>query len=206
MSGSSCARLRSSTGVRSAPPPNHQFVVTMKRVFMCTAGTCGLRGWMISEMPLAQKRGSSAAPGICRGEFRRESAMDGRAVNAGLLEEPAMQHRHHATAAVCLFALPGLAREASVPGRLSLKLAFKRFEAGADFIAQGLEPGSCAVFLRGEGIGRGIHGGITCRKSPVTAQIKEPAAGESGRRSGLVENVRPRSRSRRRCRGGRDRP
>ena len=35
------------------------------RVFMCTAGTFGLRMWAISEMPEAQKVGSSSAPGIC---------------------------------------------------------------------------------------------------------------------------------------------
>ena len=35
------------------------------RVFMCTAGTLGFQGWAMSEMPLAQKRGSSSAPGIC---------------------------------------------------------------------------------------------------------------------------------------------
>src|ERR1043165_6582694 len=64
VSGSSCVRRRSSTGVKSAPPPNQAFVVTTKRVFMCPAGTCGLCGCAISEMPDAQKRGSSAAPGI----------------------------------------------------------------------------------------------------------------------------------------------
>ena len=37
----------------------------MWRVFMCAGGTWGERGWATSEMPLAQKRGSSAAPGIC---------------------------------------------------------------------------------------------------------------------------------------------
>ena len=35
------------------------------RVFMWTAGTCGFCGWMISEMPDAQKPGFSSAPGIC---------------------------------------------------------------------------------------------------------------------------------------------
>ena len=45
-------------GVRSAPPPNHAFAVTMKRVFMCTAGTLGERWWATSEMPEAQKCGS----------------------------------------------------------------------------------------------------------------------------------------------------
>ena len=65
LSGWSCTRRRSSTGVRSAPPPNHALDVTTKRVFMCTAGTFGFHGWMMSEMPEAQKRGSSSAPGIC---------------------------------------------------------------------------------------------------------------------------------------------
>ena len=51
VSGSSCVRRRSSTGVRSAPPPNQALVVTTKRVFMCTVGTCGFHGWAISEMP-----------------------------------------------------------------------------------------------------------------------------------------------------------
>ena len=64
VSGSSWVRLRSSTGVRSAPPPNHCRLVTTMRVFMWTAGTCGLCRWAISEMPLAQKRGSSSAPGM----------------------------------------------------------------------------------------------------------------------------------------------
>ncbi len=36
----------------------------MKRVFMCTAGTSGEHICATSEMPLAQKRGSSVAPGI----------------------------------------------------------------------------------------------------------------------------------------------
>ncbi len=31
---------------------------------MCTVGTCGLHGWAMTETPAAQKRGSSAAPGI----------------------------------------------------------------------------------------------------------------------------------------------
>jgi hypothetical protein len=40
-------------GVRSAPPPNHDLVVAMKRVFMCTAGTLGERMWATSEIPVA---------------------------------------------------------------------------------------------------------------------------------------------------------
>ena len=34
----------------------------MKRVFMCAVGTCGLDGWAITLIPVAKKRGSSAAP------------------------------------------------------------------------------------------------------------------------------------------------
>src|SRR5437868_3694331 len=64
VSGSVWVRRLSSTGVRSAPPPNQALVVTTKRVFMCTAGTCGLCRWAISEMPEAKKRGSASAPGI----------------------------------------------------------------------------------------------------------------------------------------------
>ena len=65
MSRSSCVRRFISTGVRSAPPPNHAFDVTTKRVFICTVGAFGFHGCAISEMPDAQKRGSSSAPGIC---------------------------------------------------------------------------------------------------------------------------------------------
>src|SRR3546814_7697757 len=38
----------------------------MWRVFMCTAGTRGERRCATREIPLAQNRGSSSAPGICR--------------------------------------------------------------------------------------------------------------------------------------------
>ena len=51
-------------GVRSAPPPNQPSVVTIMRVFMCAAGTSGEQGWMTTDTPEAQKRESSAAPGI----------------------------------------------------------------------------------------------------------------------------------------------
>ena len=65
VSGSACVRRRSSTGVRSPPPPNHHFDVTTMRVFMCAVGTLGLTGWAMSDTPEAQKRGSASAPGIC---------------------------------------------------------------------------------------------------------------------------------------------
>lgn len=51
-------------GVRSPPPPNQLLVVAMKRVFMCTAGTRGLRMWAIRLTPVAKNRGSSSAPGM----------------------------------------------------------------------------------------------------------------------------------------------
>ena len=41
---------------------NTRLVVTTKRVFICTAGTCGLCKCAITEMPAAQKFGSSLAP------------------------------------------------------------------------------------------------------------------------------------------------
>ncbi len=51
--------------MRSAPPPNQPWVVTSIRVLKCAAGTRGLAMCATTLMPLAQKRGSSAAPGIC---------------------------------------------------------------------------------------------------------------------------------------------
>ncbi len=35
------------------------------RVFMWPVGAFGLVGWAMKDMPEAQKRGSSSAPGIC---------------------------------------------------------------------------------------------------------------------------------------------
>ena len=89
VSASSWVRRRSSTGVRSAPPPNHALVVTTKRVFMCTAGTCGLRRCAISEMPEAQKRGIVGRARNLRAELGREFAVHGRAMHADLLEQAA---------------------------------------------------------------------------------------------------------------------
>ncbi len=48
----------------SPPPPNQPRVVTSMRVLKCTAGTRGLAMCATSETPEAQKRGSSAAPGM----------------------------------------------------------------------------------------------------------------------------------------------
>jgi hypothetical protein len=46
-SSASWLRCSSSMGVRSAPPPNQLSAVDRKRVFMCTVGQRGLRGWTI---------------------------------------------------------------------------------------------------------------------------------------------------------------
>src|ERR1043165_9184147 len=43
---------------------HHALLVTMWRVFRCAAGTSGERRCASSDMPLAQNRGSSPAPGI----------------------------------------------------------------------------------------------------------------------------------------------
>ena len=48
--------------MRSAPPPNQRLVVVRKRVFMWTAGTCGLAMCATRLIPVAKKRGSSSAP------------------------------------------------------------------------------------------------------------------------------------------------
>ena len=54
-----------SGGLRSAPPPNQALLVVRKRVFMCTAGTCGLAMCATRLMPVAVKPGvSSLAPWI----------------------------------------------------------------------------------------------------------------------------------------------
>ena len=97
-------------------------VVTMWRVFMCTAGTSGERICATSEMPLAQKRGSSAAPGISLAELGRELAEHGRDVDADLLEHAAAHHRHRAAAA---------ARRAARPCARSGRAAARRRRAPA---------------------------------------------------------------------------
>ena len=144
---------RSSTGVRSAPPPNQALVVTTKRVFMCTAGTCGLRRCAISEMPEAQKPVRRRRPESAR-EFRREFAMYGRAVHADLLEQPAVHHRHHAAAAgpaAMVRAIPRRAHEAACAPRdkaRPVRPSSSCSKAGANFVAQALRTSFCARALR----------------------------------------------------------
>ena len=56
LSASSCVRRRLSTGVRSRAAAEPPCVVTTKRVFMWAVGTLGLKGWAISETPVAKNR------------------------------------------------------------------------------------------------------------------------------------------------------
>ena len=59
-----CPRRSGIAGLRSAPPPNQRLVVVRKRVFIWTAGTCGLAMCATRLIPVAKKLGSSAAPGM----------------------------------------------------------------------------------------------------------------------------------------------
>ena len=106
VSGSSCVRRRSSTGVRSAPPPNHCRLVTTIRVFMWTAGT--LRVLRMDDQRDAARPEARVllGAGDLLAELGREFAVDGGDVDAGLLEDAAMHDGHDAAAAVaaCLVA------------------------------------------------------------------------------------------------------
>ncbi len=146
MSGSSWVRRRSSTGVRSAPPPNHALVVTTKRVFMCTAGTFGLRICAISEMPDAQNRGSSAAPGICA---RNSGA------NSPCTVEQCTPTFSNSRPRITLITPPppgspvwsvrSQARAHETPGVAGIercrRIVLELLEGRADIVAQALEPG-----------------------------------------------------------------
>ena len=142
------ARRLSSVGVKSAPPPNHALLVTTKRVFICTVGTCGFQGWAITESPDAQKRGSASAPGIAWRIAARKSRGRSRRAHP-FLEQPAVQHRH-ATAAARragrIDAAPRLQREASRRGarrrpvRLRRAFRFQRLHRRDQAELKRLEP------------------------------------------------------------------
>ena len=106
-SGKSCCAGRPAAASGRRRRRTSPWWCTMKRVFMCTAGTRGLRMWAISEMPVAKKRGSSSAPGMFLRHLRREGPEHGGGVHADLLEEAAVHQAHHAAAAAR--ALPRLA-------------------------------------------------------------------------------------------------
>src|SRR5262249_13387327 len=78
-------------------------------------------------------------------EFRREFAEHSRELDAGLLEQPAAQDRHHAAPARRsrgIGAVPGRALEASgrAAEELRRRLGLERLEGGASLVPQRLEP------------------------------------------------------------------
>ena len=120
---------------------------------MCTAGTCGLRIWATSEMPLAQKRGSSSAPGTCLARIpatncpytvetltptfsnTRPRMID---ITPPPASSPSLAGRVPGRA---LEAGPAADPTADLNVRASISLEF-----GADAVAQLLEPGAGARF------------------------------------------------------------
>ncbi len=78
-------------------------------------------------------------------EFRRKLAMDGRAMNARLLEQPAVQHGHDAAAAI-VFAGPWGLLEAAC-GCRTRRFIFKLFELGNNPVPQGFKPEAGGIFL-----------------------------------------------------------
>ena len=153
------ARIR--TGVRSPPPPNHHLEVTTMRVFMCAAGTFGLRGCAISDTPDAQKRGSSSAPGIWLRNSGANSPCTVEVWMPAFSNTRPLQQAHHAAAARragVVGARPGLAHEAaggrSRQRRTRRQVGLHRLERRAQVVAQRLEPGArrrvpgCQVCMR----------------------------------------------------------
>src|SRR6185437_7982517 len=63
-SSASWLRCSSTIGVRSAPPPNQLTAVDRKRVFMCTVGTRGERGWTIRLIEAETYEASVSVPGM----------------------------------------------------------------------------------------------------------------------------------------------
>ena len=99
VSGSSWVRRRSSTGVRSAPPPNQALRGDDEaRVHVHRRHV---------RIPQVRDQRDAGGPearvllgaGDFLAEFRRELAVHGRAMHADLLEHAAVHHRHHAAAA-----------------------------------------------------------------------------------------------------------
>jgi hypothetical protein len=90
-------------------------------------------------------------------KFRREFAVNGRAMHADFLEQPPVHHPHDPAAARLAGMVGAIPRcPFKSPGRVGIKrsrgLVFQPFEGGADVIAQGFEPGlraSLAIFEEG---------------------------------------------------------
>ena len=117
----------------------------MWRVFICTAGTCGLCICATSEMPLAQNCGFVLRAGNGFREFGREASVYGRNIDTDLLEHAALHDRHHAAAGV----FSGLRRAATTPCARNARrdgpkarpcIRPRSLELGADAVAQLLEP------------------------------------------------------------------
>ena len=150
--------------MRSAPPPNQGFVVTTKRVFMCTVGTCGFQGCAITEMPAAQKRGSSAEPGIWP---RNSGANSPCTVETWTPTFSNTRPRISAMTPPPPAAPPwsvrdqGFAREAAGARRVRIErprgLVLEPLERRADAVAQRREPGRRVALQAVDGLGLG-HG------------------------------------------------
>ena len=99
VSGSSWVRRRSSTGVRSAPPPNQ----ALRGDDEARVHVHGRHVRIVRMRDQRDARGPEArivvGAGNLLAEFRRELAVHGRAVHADLFEHAAVHHRHHAAAA-----------------------------------------------------------------------------------------------------------
>ena len=113
----------------------------MCRVFMCTAGTSGERICATSEMPLAQKRGSAAAPGMSL-RNSGENSPDTVEMLTPTFSNTRPRISAMITAATAR-ALPGGAFEPA--GRalfrpLGREFVLDRLEFGADAVAQRGEP------------------------------------------------------------------
>ena len=129
--------------------------VTTMRVFMCAVGTCGLRGWAISDTPEAQKRGSSSAPGIC---LRNSGANSPCTVEVWM---PAFSNTRPRIRLMTppppsaprsvIGARPGRAHEACRrpvrQRRARRQVRLQPLEGRAQLVAQRLEPGARALLL-----------------------------------------------------------
>ncbi len=108
-----------------------------------------MRGWAINEIPDAQKRGSSSAPGIWprnSGENSPNTVEQWTPHFSKTRPEIIDITAAAARMAVVVGALPGRAdesagREPLIPGGVS-GLVLQRFEGRADPVAEFLEPGS----------------------------------------------------------------
>src|SRR5262249_40652362 len=142
VSGSDCVRRRSSMGLKSAPPPNHPFEVTKKRVFICTAGRLGSHRGAKRDMLVL---GFFLAATHLTGEIGRQFTIAGRSVHTHLLEHATYHHAHDpasAITAIVIGARVGCAHEtARCPlGHRSCELMLERHESRTDVVAQAFEP------------------------------------------------------------------